>query len=102
MSHLSTEQWREAVAVSDVRLQWDPDHAPNGQPVQRRAIQLGLRGTVLRQFNDEWLKDVQDITEFVHQQKANIGSLTELLMPSESVYPVTDSGTLKRLGLSLK
>ncbi|XP_022085613.1 uncharacterized protein LOC110976553 isoform X2 [Acanthaster planci] len=27
-----------------VRLQWDPDHAPNGGKEDRRAIQLGLRG----------------------------------------------------------
>jgi hypothetical protein len=29
-----------------VRLQWDPDHHPNGSPLKRRAIQLGLRNDV--------------------------------------------------------
>ncbi len=29
-----------------VRLQWDPDHAPDGTKQQRRAIQLGLKGEV--------------------------------------------------------
>src|SRR4051794_28063887 len=41
------EAWKRAVAGSDVRLQWDPDHGPSGNPVERRAIQLGLRGAVL-------------------------------------------------------
>ena len=31
---------------SDVRLQWDPDHLPNGESYKRRAIQLGLRNKV--------------------------------------------------------
>ena len=31
---------------SEVRLQWDPDHAPSGLPEKRRAIQLGLRDEV--------------------------------------------------------
>ncbi len=33
----SEETWRRAVAGSDVRLQWDPDHGPSGNPVERRA-----------------------------------------------------------------
>ena len=31
---------------TEVRLQWDPDHAPSGAPEKRRAIQLGLRDEV--------------------------------------------------------
>lgn len=31
---------------SEVRLQWDPDHSPNGGAELRRAIQLGLRNEV--------------------------------------------------------
>ena len=28
------------------RLQWDPDHTPTGEPLRRKAIQLGLRNEV--------------------------------------------------------
>src|SRR5581483_8831594 len=38
------EDWKQAVARSCVRLQWDPDHDPSVAKVERRAIQLGLRG----------------------------------------------------------
>ena len=31
---------------TEVRLQWDPDHAPSGVAEKRRAIQLGLRDEV--------------------------------------------------------
>ena len=57
--------WRRAVAGSDVRLQWDPDHGPSGNPVERRAIQLGLRGDVLARYAKEWLLEIEDISEFV-------------------------------------
>ena len=33
---------------AQVRLQWDPDHGPNGDPLPRRAIQLGLRNEVIK------------------------------------------------------
>jgi hypothetical protein len=42
------EEWKNAVGRSDVRLQWDPDHDPCGRCVERRAVQLGLRGETLR------------------------------------------------------
>src|SRR4051794_22208495 len=34
------QEWKQAVAGSCVRLQWDPDHDPSGQKAERRAIQL--------------------------------------------------------------
>lgn len=99
--HLTREQWQEAVARSDVRLQWDPDHAPNGAPVQRRAIQLGIRGATLREFNSAWLVDVQDITPFVLEQRENVGQHDQLIVPAERVYPISDGQTVKNLGLTL-
>lgn len=47
------EAWKAALDRSPVRLQWDPDHGPSGTPVERRAIQLGLRGEVLARFARE-------------------------------------------------
>ena len=32
----SREAWQAAVAASEVRLQWDPDHAPSGRREERR------------------------------------------------------------------
>jgi hypothetical protein len=37
----------QAVAESNVRLQWNPDHNPKGEKVERRAIQLGRRGDAI-------------------------------------------------------
>ncbi len=98
----SEAAWRAAVAASDVRLQWDPDHDPSGAKVERRAIQLGLRGEALRHYARDWLLDVEDISDFVRQQRpyAQSPRYAHLVTPRETVYPVADRATAARLGLS--
>lgn len=95
------DAWKRAVARSDVRLQWDPDHGPSGNPVERRAIQLGLRGDVLARFAQEWLLGIEDISDFVAEQRSNARAPYEgLVTPQEDVYPVIDSEVAGRLGVS--
>jgi Domain of unknown function (DUF4291) len=96
----SEAAWKARVARSQVRLQWDPDHAPGGAPVERRAIQLGLRGDFLRRYGREWIVAVEDISHFVEEQRdhARAGGLDELVTPAEEVYPVTDAAVAARLG----
>lgn len=93
--------WKNAVATSDVRLQFDPDHDPYGAPVGRRAIQLGLRGDVLARYAKEWIVGIEDISVFAHEQHRHVmaRNLAELRTPREDVYPVEDEAVRKRLGL---
>ncbi len=96
------EAWKEALARSDVRLQWDPDHDPAGRPVQRRAIQLGLRGDLLACFAGEWLLGIEDVTESVREQRAHaIWPYDHLVTPREEVYPIADPQVTARLGASV-
>jgi len=64
--------WKVDVARSDVRLQWDPDHHPSGKREPRRAIQLGLRREVLRDFGQQAIIEIIDMTEFVQSQRPNV------------------------------
>jgi hypothetical protein len=97
----SEDAWRRAVAGSDVRLQWDPDHGPSGNPVERRAIQLGLRGDVLARYAKDCLLEVQDISDFVREQRANaVAPYERLVTPREDVYPVAHGEVVGRLGAS--
>jgi hypothetical protein len=91
--------WSAAVAGSDVRLQWDPDHRPNGAKDERRAIQLGLRGDTLRQYARDWILEIIDATALVASQRGNVGRLDALLTPSERPYPVADAAVAARLGI---
>ena len=94
------EAWKQALRRSSVRLQWDPDHAPGGAKLERRAIQLGLRGEVLEKYAREWIVDIEDITDFVTEQRAFVGKPAELVTPAESVYPARDPAVRDRLGLA--
>ena len=87
--YASEDTWREAVASSDVRLQWDPDHDPYGNPCQRRALQLGLRGETLARYAREWIIGIEDITSFVHEQHRHVLAHDEpsLVIPQERIYP---------------
>lgn len=93
----SQETWAEAVKGSDVRLQWDPDHGPGGEPLKRRAIQLGLRGNMLRRLNEEWLVGIDDISAFVQAQRAHVSDLKLLQTPREAVYAVQDPDVARRI-----
>jgi hypothetical protein len=93
--------WKRAVAESDVRLQWDPDHHPAGSPLPRRAIQLGLRGDVLGKYAREWIIEIEDISEFVAEQYQYVVSkeYNQLRTPCERPYPVEAESVRQRLQL---
>ena len=42
--YVSYEDWQSRLKVSEIRCQWDPDRDIYGNPLNRRAIQLGIRG----------------------------------------------------------
>jgi hypothetical protein len=93
------DQWKSAVASSEVRLQWDPDHTPTGEPLARRAIQLGLRGRMLRGYAETRVIEIQDISDFVADQRQYISAVQRdrLLTPREDIYPVNDADVARRL-----
>ncbi|MGB1013754.1 MAG: DUF4291 domain-containing protein [Nannocystaceae bacterium] len=100
--YASHAAWKQRVANSDVRLQWDPDHDPKGQKVPRRAIQLGLRGEVLKAFAQQWCIGIQDLSAWVREQHRHVvaNRLTQLETPVERVYPVADRNVATHLGLA--
>ncbi len=81
------EEWKEKMANSEVRIQWDPDHDPYGKKQSRRAIQIGLKGEMLRDFCAREIYFIEDITDFVKEQKMLLdkGGINQLWMPVEAV-----------------
>lgn len=99
--YASKSAWQIALKQSQVRLQWDPDHHPSGVKLERRAIQLGLRGQVLAAYAKDWILKIEDISDFVKQQRQNINSeCAQLITPRETVYSVIEKETQKKLELS--
>ena len=102
--YFSTEdEWRKELEQKTVRLQWDPDHDPYGHKLERRAIQLGLKGKVLESFGKEQVKCIMDISEFVKEQKhlLDTGQLDKIYVPMERVIELKDTLLMKRIGITL-
>lgn len=97
--YASPQDWKTRLAHSPVRLQWDPDHDPLGGKQERRAIQLGLAGEVLRQYAHQWIVSIEDISAFVAEQRAKleVDGFANLITPREEIYPVGSSETARQL-----
>ncbi|CAF0726604.1 unnamed protein product [Rotaria sordida] len=86
-----------------IRLQWDPDHHPHGQPIHgRRAIQLGLKK--IESFLDgRDIIRIVDITSFVQTQYNNAvlpkDQLDQLRVPIERIYVPSDEQICRHIRL---
>jgi hypothetical protein len=72
--------------------------------LERRAIQLGLRGRMLAQYEREWTLDIEDITPFVRDQAEHIRppeARQGLMVPTAAMYRPADDEVSAHIGLSL-
>lgn len=99
--YASREEWKQELASKEVRLQWDPDHDPLGGKLDRRAIQLGLKGDVLEEFGKKDVTYIKDITDLVREQKKNVDSqqLEKLMVPRETIYELANAELKTHIGL---
>ncbi len=97
----SHDAWKAAVARSEVRLQWDPDHDPHGGRCDRKAVQLGLRGKTLAAFGQHEIVEIIDMSEFVAEQRTNIRDWNsgQLQTPIERIYTPDSKIATSRVGL---
>ena len=85
---ISMDEWKKKVKESDIRAQWDPEKDVNGNNLSYRSIQIGLRGNALYEYVNDWIQNVTDITEYVHdlnairKKKEDIGDM----LPKEKIY----------------
>lgn len=96
-------EWKRAIKDANVQLQWDPDYDPQDNRLERRAIQLGLRGPAAKAFaQGGWIAHIEDISAFVEEQHQRLspGLMQWLTLPRERVYPVVDATLAERLALS--
>jgi len=98
---ISREEWQDQVKESSVRLQWDPDHDPFGNKLERRAIQIGLRNEFIKTFAKEDLILIEDISEFVKEQHQFVlnDNLDQLILPEEKPLLFDNEGLNRKLRL---
>lgn len=101
-SNYSTEvEWRSTLESHPIRLQWDPDHAPNGEKLERKAIQLGIKGEMLEEFGKNMIEEIIDLSEFVNKQRpfSTHAPYSQLTVAQESIYVPSSSEIAKSIGL---
>ena len=64
---ISKEEWQRQVKESDIRVQWDPEKDIYGNNLPYRSLQLGLRGNAVKEYVNDWIVNVTDITDYVHE-----------------------------------
>lgn len=95
------EQWEKMFGKAEVYCQWDPDRNINGNAINRAAIQIGIKGSTLREFLAESIFRIEDMTPSVrkwNEQRKN-GKLNSKNLPVEKIYPITDKIIRNRLDM---
>ncbi|CAF3450126.1 unnamed protein product [Fusarium graminearum] len=48
---------------SDVRVQWDPERTSKLEVLPYRSIQIGIPGALSEQWANEWVTEIEDVTD---------------------------------------
>lgn len=89
--HPTDVDWRSALSRTDVRYQWDPDRDWRLRRLERRAIQIGIQGLVVRQYVG-CIASVVDVTALAHECRdaAATRGTCPVGYPGERAYSVPD------------
>ena len=96
--YTSRSEWSIALKRGEARYQWDPDRDLALRPLPRRALQLGISGSLIRRYATEWIVRIADVTELAHQIRdavAKHGAPPDV--PEERAYP-TPPAIARQLG----
>lgn len=83
--------WVARKSISPVRIQWDPERDLHHQPLDHRSIQIGLSGSAVDHYVDNWAVTITDTSELLHHIHELIGTnridQAEHLLPEETPFP---------------
>jgi hypothetical protein len=97
--YASEGEWTRALSRSEVRHQWDPERHIKGHKLDRRAIQIGIRGATVDAYVNEWIIGLEEMTSLAHAIDAAVRNRRPLPdVPEERLYPV-DTELQRSLGI---
>lgn len=74
------DEWRRVLKHSEARYQWDPDRDLHDHKLEQRAIQIGIRGSLVHRYVDEWILQLEDVTPLAH-------AIHEVVRSRASAFP---------------
>ena len=87
---ISKEEWQKLVKSSDVRIQWDPEKDIEGRNLSYRSIQLGIRNNAVKEYVNDWIMQIEDITPYVKELNLSRRKGIDItpFLPNELIYPL--------------
>ncbi|KAM0305554.1 hypothetical protein HYE67_008519 [Fusarium culmorum] len=85
---------------SDVRVQWDPERTSKLEVLPYRSIQIGIPGVLSEQWANEWVAEIEDVTDKARELKRVINERPDVtdeellalgLIFEERLYTVPES-----------
>jgi uncharacterized protein DUF4291 len=90
--HGTHEAWEQLRDSSPVRIQWDPERDIHLEELPIRSIQIGLGGSAIAQYADDWTIAIRDVTDLAHSiNELEVSGADERAigrLPSEREYPI--------------
>lgn len=102
-TYATKEEWQKIKEHSPVRIQWDPERDLHLQPLEHRAIQIGLSGEAVRLYVNEWIQGITDVTTLATTIHLLVRDSqleqAKALLPEEKTYLVNDAAASKIEGV---
>ncbi|MEV6345609.1 DUF4291 domain-containing protein [Actinoplanes sp. NPDC051851] len=99
--HGSAAAWSAAFAGAAVHVQWDPERSLRGAALNHYSIQVGVGRELIREYADEWVVGLTDLTTTVQKVakliRSGQGDRGRKLLPPERPYPVSQE-VARRIG----
>ncbi len=101
-NHTDESIWKKLLNKSEVRIQWDPHHRPDESKLERKAIQIGLKGSVQKEFGRHQINFIEDITSFVIEQRKYLEKKDYqfLKIPIETKMKIGDGSIIRKLSIN--
>lgn len=94
-TYATREDWSARLAVSPVRIQWDPERDLHLQPLPHRSIQIGLGGPAVDLYVDDWIVGIDDAADLCRGVGGTVAAErfdeAAAMRPVELPYALSDS-----------
>ncbi|QDT27344.1 hypothetical protein Enr10x_26610 [Gimesia panareensis] len=87
----SASEWEQKFRAAPVHIQWDTERSSRGAALPCFSIQVGLSRQIIREFVDEWIVGIEDLTPLVRKLNAIRTESSRSLkrsLPVEKIYPL--------------
>ncbi|ONI39126.1 hypothetical protein AN639_03540 [Candidatus Epulonipiscium fishelsonii] len=94
---ITREEWQTQLKNSNIVCQWDPERDIYGNKMEYRSLQIGIRGEASYKYVNNWIVQINDITEYVaelRELKSIDKDLVYAKLPAEKIYPMSNSISL--------